>query len=262
MIGARGTGLIGVLLLIGCSGAPTSSKKPPAPNTESGVSAVDRAEAIQFASAFLGAAKDGSARPDRLSPGFLKVIAEPVFPSDRERGYSTDEAAKWLKTAGARQNVSLAILKGIDAQFAYFETNEAVLRLARGQSGWQVDWYHTGRPRSAAAIPENTTADDLARTFAAIRFLDPLFTGNLELTEAAMTASRKTKLAPPLGSDPRGYNRGTLRGKLKDILNGATGYTLNISGNTVTVNLTGGGQRILRLALSSDGSLVDSFEWQ
>jgi hypothetical protein len=129
-----------------------------------------------------------------------------------------------------------------------FQLEQGLIRLVYEDRSWKVDWFHAGSP------PQATTAlrmEDAPKFLAVCTFLDPLLTNNWELSEGALTDDAKKSLAPALGSDPRGYNRGTLRSKFRGMLNGAKGYAVALSGDKAIVTLTGAGERKLVLSLAS-----------
>lgn len=198
------------------------------------------------ATEFVVAAKAGTATAASLTDDFKKVIGEPITPDEREKGYSDSVATDWLKVVGPRlKSGQLRPIKAGNA-IATFELESGTLRMVNTDSKWRVDWFHAGKPNGAAAI----LPDQSAKWIAVATFLDPLFTNNYELSEAGLTLDAKKSLAPALGGDARGYNRGTLRGKLKSILNGATGYTVAVTGDKATVTLTGSAEKKLTLTLS------------
>lgn len=199
------------------------------------------------ATEFAAAAKAGTATADSLSVDFKKVIGEPITPGEREQGYSDSAATDWLKVVGPRLKTGQVKPIRAENSVATFELDSGTLRLVNVNSKWRVDWFHAGRPGGAAVI----LPDDSAKWFAVAAFLDPLFTNNYELSEATLTLDANKSLAPPLGGDARGYNRGTLRGKLKSILNGATGYTVTLAGDKATVTLTGSAEKKVILTLAA-----------
>jgi hypothetical protein len=199
------------------------------------------------ATEFVASAKTGTATAALLTEDFKKVIGEPITPSEREKGYSDTAAVDWLKIVGPRLKSSQVRPLKADNAIAMFELEPGTLRMVNVDSKWRVDWFHAGRPNGASAI----LPDESAKCFAVAAFLDPLFTNNYELSEAALTLDTKKSLAPALGGDARGYNRGTLRGKLKSILIGATGYTVTLTGDKATITLTGPAEKKMTLTLSA-----------
>lgn len=242
----------GLLLAIACcvlgcgrGTAPTVAGK----NSEqsSTIDSTAVVTATLAATEFVAAAKAGTATVDSLTIDFKKVIGEPITPSERERGYSDTAAVEWLKVVGPRLKTGQVKPIRTENAVATFELESGTLRLVKVDTKWQIDWLHAGRPGGAAAI----LPDESPKSFAVAAFLDPLFTNNYELSEAALTLDARKSLAPPLGGDTRGYNRGTLRGKLKSILNGATGYTVATTGDKATVTLTDSAEKKLTLTLSA-----------
>lgn len=233
--------------VIGCGRGAGPTVAGHNPNQPSTVDPNATVSATLAATEFVAAAKAGTATADSLTFDFKKVTGEPITPSEREKGYSDSASTDWLKVVGPRlKSGQLRPLK-TDNAVATFELESGTLRMVNVDSKWRVDWFHAGRPNGAAAM----LPDESAKWFAVAAFLDPLFTNNYELSEAALTLDAKKSLAPALGGDARGYNRGTLRGKLKSILNGATGYTVAIMGDKAVVTLTGSAEKKLTLTLSA-----------
>src|SRR5439155_1174880 len=92
--------------------APPGPEPGPGPNPTPGpnpprAAAVDPA-AEKAATDFLKAVGDGAAEAAALTPAFLKAVGKPVaFDADKARGYSTDEAANWLRRVGGGLNFGL-----------------------------------------------------------------------------------------------------------------------------------------------------------
>ena len=204
-----------------------------------------QAAAALVAAEFISSAKAGKATADLLTDDFKKIIGEPLTPSEKERGFSDAAATEWLKIAGPRLQ-SLKIVP-ITNSNGLFELDGGTLRIMNVDSKWRVDWFHAGRPKAVSPISE----DNAAKRFTIASFLDPLFTNNWELSEAVLSTEARKSLAPPFNSDQLGYNRGTLRGKLKDFLNGATGYSVTVAGDKVMVTLTGPVERKITLSLTA-----------
>jgi len=241
----------GILLALACCAFGCGRGTPPTadgpnPNPQSADPA-NIVAATFAATEFVVAAKAGTATAVSLTDEFKKVIGEPITPGEREKGFSDPAATDWLKVLGPRLKSGQLrpILAG--KEVALFDLDAGLLRLVKIDGKWKVDWFHAGRPAGAANFNEDRAA---SKNFAIAAFLDPLFTNNFELSEAALTLDAKKSLAPALGGDARGYNRGTLRGKLKSILNGATGYTVVMTGDKATVTLTGSTEKKLTLSLS------------
>jgi hypothetical protein len=238
--------LLVACLLAGCGQRGTTivtTKSSPGSAT---VDPAASAAALTAAKEFVAAAKAGQATAESLTTDFKKIVGEPLSPSERERGYSDSSATEWLHVVGPRLT-SANVTASFGPASLTFQLEQGLIRLVNEDRSWKVDWFHAGSP------PQGMTAfrtDDASKYLAVRAFLDPLFTNNWELCEAALSDDAKKSLAPALGADPRGYNRGTLRSKVRGLLNGAKGYAVALSGDLAVVSLTGAAERKLTLALS------------
>lgn len=238
--------------MAGCSNSvpnPTVPSKEEPKSTSPDQRAIIEAAKVAVTE-FVNQAKAGKLTADSVTVDFKKIIGEPLTPSEKEKGYSDAAAVTWLNLVG--QRLQSTNITGVSNAMGLFELDAGTLRMVYVDSKWHVDWFHAGRPKGIAPIVPN----DSAKRFAVATFIDPLFTHNWELSEAALSLEAKKSLAPALGNDPLGYNRGTLRGKLKDLLNGATGYSVDIAGDKATVTLTGAVERKVTLSLAA-GSRPD-----
>jgi len=204
-----------------------------------------KADAAAFARAFLKAVHDGTASPAMLTPEFKKVIAEPVFSEDQARGYSDDAAGQWLQRfkgapvpeVGDPVPVGEAVL--LVAGSAGPPRTHVCLRVARAGGSPGIDWYFPAAV-DPAVTPVKTGAE-AAAGFAAAAFLDALLGKADPLAEGLLTPRYRAEIAPPFGSDKRGYNRGLLATRLAGFRGGATGYrVLHAGGDAVTGELVKG----------------------
>jgi hypothetical protein len=232
---------------------PTGNDTGPEPVTLAvpGAATVGRSAngAEAFAGQFLKAVNDGTATPAMLTQQFKKVIAEPVFESDRAAGYSEIGAASWLaqfkgKLPGAV--VGPAVVGTDPNAPGYCVLIDASpkitfpLRVVPATGGWQADWFGV----SSGVAPQSVLSGGPAG-FSAIAFLGAVAAKDDRLAEVLMTPVLKARLAPPFDSDKaRGYNRGILSGKLSDLRGSATGFTLDrVDGSAVTATFAAGGAK-------------------
>jgi hypothetical protein len=220
-----------------------------------------------FAKNFLAALHEGKATPTQLTPAFKKAIAEPVFDADRALGYSDSAAENWLKqyqgklagyTLTSPRTDTVALLSGgIPAE----KPLQMLLRLARHENRWAVDWFSL-----TEVNPAESTAAATPQSFAAAAFLQALLGHKDDLAAGAMTTGFKKSLAPALGSESRLYNVGILKTKFNGYRGAATGYTLaKAEGGTATGELIhAGGKRPIALKLVAgerpDEWLVDEIK--
>lgn len=198
---------------------------------------------IAVVNEFLTQAKAGRANSDSMTLEFKKVVGEPFIPSDREKGYSESAANDWVNRVGSRlQSTSFT-----DLGSGFFEIDRGTLKMVQAESKWKVAWFHAGRPQGI----EKISGGEISKKFAVATFLDALFTNNFELCEAALSAKAKANLAPPIGKDV-GYNRGTLRSKLRSLTNSANGYSLNWSSANPVVSLLNGSEKKMTLTLEQN----------
>lgn len=236
--------------------AGTAAVKPAPPPTG------DPAKASAFAAKFLDAVQAGTAPATQLTPDFKKLIAEPTFTADLERGYSDDRADAWLKALKGKcptpdPGPSGSTGGGSAADGYYYRHGGgrvAILKLVPVGGDWGVDLFAVGpmeRPTATSNAPAELTA---------VAFLAALLQPDDRLAEGLLTAAFKAKLAPPFGSDKRGYNRGFLESKLAGYRGAATTFRgLTVSGTTATAELVSpkGPVKIL-LTMTADGARVDS----
>jgi hypothetical protein len=197
------------------------------------------------------AANPGPVTPpvlDRVSPAFLKLIGKPILtPGAKSAGYSTDEAADWLGTAGrALASVGLPTGHAVEtvAVFTGTFTNDAVadgrilVRLVQVETAWKVDWFQLGSVKDTS--PRQTaTPEERAQDFAVQAFVDAI-TGAAALPRearvpllAALLSDKLRQAAEPFGQDrDRGYdyNPARLAQKADDWGKGATACSIARTG--------------------------------
>jgi hypothetical protein len=264
--------LVGLLIVAGCT-KPTSA--PPAPpistapavTLETPPKADTGLETGLFAKEFLAALHEGKATPAQLTPAFKKTIAEPVFDADRTLGYSDSATENWLKQfqgklagytlTSPRTDTVALFTGGIQAE----KPLQLLLRLARHENRWAVDWFSL-----AEVNPADSPAALTPQSFAASAFLQSLLGHKDDLAAGAMTTGFKKSLAPALGSETRLFNVGILKIKLNGYRGAATGYTLvKAEGGTASGELIhAGGKRPFALKLVAgerpDEWLVDEIK--
>lgn len=232
------------------------------------------------AEAFVKELAAGQLPPDlsaKLTPAFLKVIGKPLY-SDAERyaGFRATAAEGWLKRAGAAL-AGVSPPSGSGGVFAGTFGNGAgryAVRVATADGGPKVDWFQLGTAK--AGDPAAGSADDAARDFAAVSFLDALTAGGpvtredrLPLLAATLSPRLKAEKAEPFGQDKaqgNDYNPGAL-GRWADGFGGpADGFTRTAAGpDGFSVSLMRGGQPkgySLKLVKEADGWRVDEFKPQ
>lgn len=193
--------------------------------------------------AFLKALGEGSARADRLSPGFVKMVGLPAeLPGDRSKGYSEDAAASWMKRVGTGATFGLpsgfttadaAVLWG--SFQAPGRGGEYRLRLVHDGGTWKVDCLAlssvpavSGTAGSGPDTEYQSFAASAAAGLLGDRNALPRDDRALALA-ALLTPALRQQWAPPLGSDPGqgfDYNRGALLLKAAETGGGAESYTV------------------------------------
>ena len=277
-----------LVALIGCSGSTEPSKggdnkvddkkggpgptppgptppgpNPPTPPTPPGPTYLTGNDPIQLAAEkFQKDLKDQTLTPDRCTAGFLKFIGRPgplAFEDDKKRGYSLDEANKWLKRVGAGLP-GLGLPNGIAiGNVAVFTTpfvgqGQILLRMVQTDGVWKADWVQftlvgvTGPEKAASA-------DEVLQGFAVQAFLDALagkagtmsVDDRVPLLGAAMSPKLKKVWAEPFGSDAAeglDYNRGKLKGQAEAQGNGIDAYSFAPAGSdTFKVEITRAGMK-------------------
>jgi hypothetical protein len=193
--------------------------------------------------AFLKALGEGTAKADRLSAAFVKMVGLPAqLDSDKAKGYSASEAESWLKRVGSDAVFALpsgfaradtAVLRGP------FQAPDRVggyyLRLVNEGGAWKVDFL--GLSSVPSAPDAGSGGPDIEnQRFAATAVAALLCDKNAmprdnraQALAAGLTPALRKQWAPPLGSDPSqgfDYNRGALLLKAGEFGNGAESFAL------------------------------------
>lgn len=235
----------GLILLAGCG--PAAKESAIAVSVPSPVDSPVPARPVdESARQIVAAIRNGTIAADQITVDFRKIIGEPLTPDERERGYSDSAALEWMKVVGLRLKSDTVELVYLTSNSAVYAVDRGTIGLAKANDRWLVDWLHAGRPESAPPL----TGDDPRKRFTLAAFLDPLATGNFELSEAMLSAAARASLAPPLGRDV-GYNRGTLRGKLKSFSRDLDADVVLWNGTTATVTLGDGRKATVTVGESS-----------
>ncbi len=229
---SRFAGLLGLVLLAGCSSSssstPPAGKGVPVAVDPPSVAANPGAGAGPFAKEFLKALHDGTATPAQLTPAFKKVIAEPVFDADQALGFSDSAAANWLKPFQGKLP-SFALSSPTIAEAALYTGTvpaekplQFLMRVVKYGDGWAVDWLSLTEVTPATA----PAGDATAQSFAALAFLQALLGHKDDLAAGAMTAAQKKNHAPAFGSEKKPFNAGILKTKFNGYRGNFTGYNL------------------------------------
>jgi hypothetical protein len=258
------------LALFAAAGCQKSAPSPtPAVSTAVSVkttepvpaSTADPGRASEFAQKFFDAVQAGTGSPAQLTPDFKKMIAEATFTADLERGYSDDRADGWLKnyqgkmplinpgpsgtTAGGSATAGTALRHG--------NGRVAILRFVPAANGaWTVGLLAVGPMEQ----PQKTSNAEAELT--AVAFLAALLEKDDRVAEGLLTMEYKSQLAPPFGSDKRGYNRGLLEAKLAGFRGNATTFRNVTVKNAVVVAelVTPSGVRNIAVTTTTDGQRV------
>lgn len=241
--------------------APMMSGKPD--TTTGGPAEVRPTDPAQTAAEkFIKEFRDGAVKVEDMSPAFLKVVGLPLgpFESDRQRGYSADAAAAWLRAVrGGLGDANFGVPTGhAGPGVAVFhgplqpkEKGHFLVRVVPDGPAWKLDWFQVSN--LAADDPRRPqSADEPFQDFAARAFLDAV------ADRGAMSPDTRVLLAGALitpayraeiGADPGNqdktagydYNPGWLKTKLPALAGEAEGYSLTPGGNEVRAVLRNGG---------------------
>jgi hypothetical protein len=188
-----------------------------------------------FAGQFLKAVNDGTATPAMLTPQFKKVIAEPMFESDKAVGYSEVGAESWLarlkgKLPGVRPTAEVIGTGGEALGYAGGfggpgQWTAYALRVASAGGVYQADWLGVAPVEGW----HNAFTPGGPAGFPAAAFLQSVVAGDDRLAAGLMSSAMKARMAPPFESDKAlGFNRGLLAGKLADLRGTAKRYKLSV----------------------------------
>jgi hypothetical protein len=197
----------------------------------------------------------GNAKADMLSTAFRKVVGKPLlFPGDKEKGYSPDEAANWLKRVGDGVGIGLPLKQQQAGDVVYIrgsitgprlgkdasKTGGYSLRMVREAGAWKADWLSlTSVDVTAAPVPP--TPEAVAQEFAAVAFMEAVADLNgmprddrPQLIAAALTPELRTKWAPPFDQDKQqgyDYNPGMINTHATKIGGGTSALTASRVGD-------------------------------
>jgi hypothetical protein len=201
--------------------------------------------ATDAATAFLRDIGTGAAKPDALSAAFLKAIGKPLeLPSDKEKGYSADNAGTWLKRAGdalafgpplkQEQVGDTVFQRGTVSSPRFAGTGSYCLRLVKEGGAWKVDLF-TVSSADNGTVTAPQTPEGAAQAFALAAFVEMAADGKgLERDErglalgALLTPELRTKLAGPFDSDKAAgldFNRGKLVTEWVKVGGGTSAFT-------------------------------------
>ncbi len=217
--------------------------------------------ATDAATAFTRDLGSGAAKTDALSAAFLKAIGKPLeLPSDKEKGFSADNAGTWLKRAGDALTFGLPIKQNQVGDTVFIrgtvsgprfqgDTGSYCLRLVKEGGSWKVDLLTVSSADNGDVKPLETP-EGVAQAFALAAFVETAADGKgLERDERALALAaviapelRKT-LAGPFDSDRAAgldFNRGALVTAAVKIGGGTSAFTATraADGPTFAVELT------------------------
>jgi hypothetical protein len=250
--------------------APGDDKKgaPPAPDVptpepKNALGAAEKA-ATDTATAFLRDLGNGAAKTDALSASFLKAIGKPVeLPSDKEKGFSADNAGTWLKRAGDALTIGLPIKQDQVGDSVFIrgalsgprfgadptKTGSYCLRLVKVGGAWKVDLL-TVSSADTGTVAAPQTPEGVAQAFALAAFVELTADATgLARDErglalgALLTPDLRAKLAAPFDSDKAAgldFNRGALVSAAVKIGGGTSAFTATraADGQSFAVELT------------------------
>jgi hypothetical protein len=230
-------------------GTPPKPEGPP-PNT---LGPVDPA-VEEAANVFLKELMGSKAGVDSLTPAFVKVIGKPlVFQSDKEKGFSPENAASWLrKVGGVSVQFGPPMLHKRAGDVVYFrgpisglrlgsdpkKTGSYSLRLKDG-GAWKIDWLSlssvTAPDQITKQVETPPTPEGLAQGFVVASFIESIADVDAMPKEeraaviaGAMTPALRTAWAPPFDQDKNqgyDYNPGTLITAAVKIGGGTSAFT-------------------------------------
>lgn len=242
----------------------TVAKAPEKVELESGVGK----EAVEF----LKSLREGEAKPEKVSAAFIKQIGLPVeLPSDKEKGYSADAAATWLKRVGNGLSffppsgyaaADVAILTG--TFMSPERSGNYSLRMVNEGGTWKVDYLALSSVSPTAAPAAGSGPEAEYQRFAA-RAVAGLLCDNNGMPKderssalaAGLTTTLRAQWAEPFGSDKDhgfDYNRGKLLLEAAKIGSGAESYTTTQQGSDpvflIDVTRTGGAKTTFMMKLT------------
>jgi len=162
---------------------------------------------------FLKELGDGKATAGSLSGDFVKSVGLPINPNvktEKERGYSADNAELWLRRVGSGLNFGLPIgAAGADAALltgSYMGPDRVggySLRMVKEASGWKVDYLALSSANNTTVTPTVGGPESEYQRFAA-RAVASLFCDKDGMPKderrravaAGLTPAYRTRLAP------------------------------------------------------------------
>lgn len=209
----------------------------------------------------LASLKNGVVKADQVSSGFVKGIGLPVvFPADKAKGFSADEAEGLLKRtlakhglgplATSKQVGNVALFRGIFIG----EPGDISLRMIHEGGAWKVDWLSLSSAKIEGGTLNTSNAETVCQEFTVAAVIG-LLTDKDALTKedravilaTGLTPALKKKWAEPLDSDKAegfDFNRGSLAQKTLAFGAGVESFAFTQQGNTpvyrVEVTRTGG----------------------
>lgn len=247
-------------LLVPPGVVPNDKKgETPTPVPKNTLGEADKA-ATDAATAFTRDIGTGAAKPDALSAAFLKAIGKPLeLPSDKERGFSTDNAGTWLKRAGDALTFGLPIKQEQVGETVFLRgtvsgprfqtgTGSYCLRLVKEGGAWKIDLL-TVSSSDNGTVTGPQTPEAVSQAFALAAFVELAADGKgLARDErglalgALLTPELRAKLAGPFDSDKSAgldFNRGALVTAAVKIGGGTASFTATRTADaTFDVELT------------------------
>jgi hypothetical protein len=226
----------------------TDPAKPPQKvDLESGVG--------KEAAAFLKALGEGTAKADKLSAGFVKMVGVPVvLPSDKAKGYSADAAEGWLRRVSGGANFGLPSgFAGADAAVLWgsfqgpSRAGGYFLRMVNEAGAWKVDYLALSSASYATVNIAGGGPDAEYQRFAANAVAGVICDKSgmpnddrAAALAAGLTPALRAHWAEPFGSDKDqgyDYNRGKLLLKAGELGGGAESYSTAQQGGDPTFRL-------------------------
>lgn len=233
----------------------------PAPVPKSTLGEAEKG-ATDAATAFTRDIGIGAAKAEALSAPFLKAVGKPLeLPSDKEKGFSADNAGTWLKRAGDALTFGLPIKQNQVGETVFIrgtvsgprfdagKTGSYCLRLVKDGGAWKVDLL-TVSSADNGTVNAPETPEGVAQAFALAAFVELTADGSgLARDErglalgALLTPELRAKLAGPFDSDKAAgldFNRGALVTAALKVGGGTAAFTATraADGPTFAVELT------------------------
>jgi hypothetical protein len=232
----------------------------PAPPPKTTLGEVEPA-AEQAANKFRSDLGMNDAKADSLSAAFVRVVGKPRLPSDKEKGFSPEEAASWLRKVGDRDTVAVnpslyqkqagdvVYIRGlISGARVGKEPGSYSLRLVKEGGAWKVDWLSLTSADLEFSSPA-ITPEGVAQEFAVVAFVETIADSKCmpedvrtPLVAAAMSPALRMAWGPPTFDDdkPLGYNAKKIHIAATNVGGGTSKFTVARVGDLpeYTVTLT------------------------